>query len=171
MGANAKPEWILKGFTKVRLKPSKPRIVSFVLSLRDLSYWDDSPGMSKWVCATGEFRACVGANARDAVVPGKAACVRFTPQCKKLVEIIAKDEDVDVHFAAAAPASHFGLVLISVLMVLGFSAAAFTRTSYRRRHRANDGFEIVASSTLSVDDLHLCESSPDRRRAEEEGLL
>jgi len=80
--ASSKPEWILKGFTKVLVKPDSPVMVNFTLSMRDLSYWDDSPGQSKWVCARGTFRACLGANARDAILDSKgAACTSFEAKC------------------------------------------------------------------------------------------
>merc|ERR1740138_993149 len=78
---NSKPEWVLKGFTKVLVQPSTPAVVSFDLFQRDMSYWDDAPGQSRWVCASGTFRACIGANARDAISEGKGACTKFTPKC------------------------------------------------------------------------------------------
>ncbi|CAK0796457.1 unnamed protein product, partial [Prorocentrum cordatum] len=168
--ANSKPEWVLKGFTKVALKPNEPRTVSFVVPLRDLSYWDDSPGMSKWVCADGEFRACVGANARDAVAPGSAACVRFTPRCSGAAEIMAKDEELRVGVAEGALASHFGLVLLAALVFGGCSAVALARAGCRRRDHTADGFVMVANPASFADVPHPCGSSPDRR-AEEEGLL
>jgi beta-glucosidase-like glycosyl hydrolase/nicotinamidase-related amidase len=77
----SRPEWVLKGFEKVLVKPGALRTVQFHLSIRDLSYWDDSPGHSHWVCAGGVFRACVGANARDAILPGKGACTTFQATC------------------------------------------------------------------------------------------
>merc|ERR1712087_297694 len=46
---------------------------------RDISYWDDSKGASKWVCAVGTFKACVGANANDAAKEG--ACTEFESEC------------------------------------------------------------------------------------------
>jgi hypothetical protein len=173
--ANSKPEWVLKGFTKVTLKPHEPRTVSFVVPLRDLSYWDDSPGMSKWVCADGEFKACVGANARDALAPGSGACVRFAPRCGGVADVIAEDERAHVGIAEdrrtkGASASRFGLVLLSALVVGGCSALALARTGCRRRDHTADGFEIVANPASPADVLHRCGSSPDRR-AEEEGLL
>ena len=80
--AAAKPEWRLRGFQKLVLESSKPQRASFSLSLRDLSYWDDSPGKSEWVCAAGKFRACIGANARDAIAAEQGgACTTFTAPC------------------------------------------------------------------------------------------
>eukprot|EP00443_Scrippsiella_acuminata_P001522 CAMPEP_0115340688 /NCGR_PEP_ID=MMETSP0270-20121206/91277_1 /TAXON_ID=71861 /ORGANISM="Scrippsiella trochoidea, Strain CCMP3099" /LENGTH=990 /DNA_ID=CAMNT_0002762153 /DNA_START=9 /DNA_END=2978 /DNA_ORIENTATION=+ len=78
--AASKPEWVLKGFTKVLVEPGKPATAGFSLSVRDVSYWDDGPGQSKWVCAQGTFKACVGANARDAILD-EAACTTFAPRC------------------------------------------------------------------------------------------
>jgi len=78
---SSKPEWVLKGFAKVLVPPGTPAIVSFALVQRDLSYWNDAPGQSQWVCAQGIFRVCVGANARDAIKKGKGACTQFTPKC------------------------------------------------------------------------------------------
>lgn len=75
--AESKPEWVLKGFTKVLVTPNSPVITHFALSHRELSYWDDSKGRSLWVCAAGKFRACVGANSRDAVLPGEGSCASF----------------------------------------------------------------------------------------------
>jgi len=49
--AASKPEWVLKGFQKKTVQPNLPTVVTFSLSLRDLSYWDDAPGASHWVCA------------------------------------------------------------------------------------------------------------------------
>jgi len=74
----SKPQWVLKGFQKVLLKPNAPLEVSFELTQRDLSYWDDSPGRSEWVMATGLFEACIGANFRDAIEPGRGSCIEFT---------------------------------------------------------------------------------------------
>merc|ERR1712078_383867 len=99
--------------------------------------------MSKWICATGEFRACVGANAHNVAVPDYAACVVFTPPCKQLADVIAKNQDDGVSFTDGARAFHTSRVLISALMFVGSSAAALAWTSYRRRHRVSDGFELV----------------------------
>jgi len=77
----SKPEWVLKGFAKWAIKPDTPEIATFALAERDLSYWDDSPGMSKWVCAKGTFRVCIGSNARDAIIEGKGACTSFVSTC------------------------------------------------------------------------------------------
>jgi len=76
--AESKPEWVLKGFEKVLVKPGVPAAIKFMLNERDMSYWDE--GSSSWVCAKGDFKACVGANARDAVQDG-AACATFTMSC------------------------------------------------------------------------------------------
>jgi len=79
----SKPQWVLKGFRKVSVGPSAPAEVEFALAPRDLSYWDDGPKMSKWVCPAGEFTACVGANARDAVRSGQGACATFASPCAR----------------------------------------------------------------------------------------
>eukprot|EP00928_Gymnodinium_smaydae_P014372 TRINITY_DN1524_c0_g1_i2.p1 TRINITY_DN1524_c0_g1~~TRINITY_DN1524_c0_g1_i2.p1 ORF type:complete len:892 (-),score=131.80 TRINITY_DN1524_c0_g1_i2:200-2824(-) len=76
--AASKPEWVLKGFQKVLLHPSESKEISFSLTERDLSYWDDRSGMSKWVRAAGTFRVCVGPNARDAISKEVGACASFS---------------------------------------------------------------------------------------------
>jgi len=78
--AAIRPAWVLKGFQKTLVHPNKPATATFPLFWRDLSYWDDAPGQSKWVCASGQFRACVGANSRDAV-GAEGACTTFTASC------------------------------------------------------------------------------------------
>jgi hypothetical protein len=78
--AASRPEWVLKGFEKVLVRPGAIATASFHMTIRDLSWWDDSPGQSRWVCATGSFRACVGANAVDAISK-KGACTAFTVMC------------------------------------------------------------------------------------------
>jgi len=85
---NSKPEWQLKGFQKVLVAPSSPVEVTFALTKRDLSYWDDAPGMSKWVCAAGEFTACIGANAQDAIKSGKGTCSTFSSPCGQESSVI-----------------------------------------------------------------------------------
>ena len=81
----ARPEWQLKGFRKVAaLAPGAPQRASFVLGPRELSYWDDAPGASQWICAKGTFRACIGPNAIDAVAQGAdagGACTTFESPC------------------------------------------------------------------------------------------
>jgi len=79
--ASIRPEWVLKGFTKVAVVPGSSVTVSFPLVQRDVSYWDDAPGRSTWVCVRGIFRVCIGANARDAIRQGKGSCTTFTPPC------------------------------------------------------------------------------------------
>jgi len=78
--AEYKPEWSLKGFHKIRVSPGVVAEASFDLTKRDFSYWDETPGQSKWVCASGSFVACVGSNSRDAV-NGQGACVTFASPC------------------------------------------------------------------------------------------
>lgn len=79
--AASKPEWVLKGYTKKTVKPNEKVAVTFPLTVRDLSYWDDAPGASHWVCAKGEFRVCIGANARDAIDVATGACTSFMYSC------------------------------------------------------------------------------------------
>jgi len=98
--AESKPEWVLKGFKKLPVPAGSSVDATFVLSERDLSYWDDAPGMSMWVCATGTFTACVGANARDAVLPDQGACVNFDSPCGA---IVSADTDETI-FKAEMPA-------------------------------------------------------------------
>jgi len=136
--AESKPEWVLKGFAKKRIEPNSPVEASFDLSQRDLSYWDDAPGKSMWVCAKGTFRACVGSNARDAVLEGKGSCTTFEAPCAtgNHVLVVKKDDSAVPRqrlpsmaawpvFAAAAVAS--------LLAVAGLGAAL------RRRQRQVGG--------------------------------
>jgi beta-glucosidase len=133
--AESKPEWVLKGFSKVALKPGEAESISFVLPNRELSYWDDSPGASKWVCAEGTFKACVGANARDAVLPGKGACTTFQPRCVgtgskeaglNLLSISRKDDETGARLVGAGPVFQespaiWAAALLSVLAVLALA--------------------------------------------------
>mmetsp|Transcript_62869 Transcript_62869/g.205228 ORF Transcript_62869/g.205228 Transcript_62869/m.205228 type:complete len:1029 (+) Transcript_62869:94-3180(+) len=91
--ASSKPEWILKGFEKRLLKPSTPTEVMFTLTQRDLSYWDDAPGKSLWVCAPGTFKVCVGSNSRDAILPDKGACTTFPSPCIEDPLVVKKDDE------------------------------------------------------------------------------
>jgi len=87
--ANSKPEWVLKGFQKRRVEPHKPLPLVFTLWERDLSYWDDAPGRSLWVCATGSFRVCVGANAVDAIKdPSSDSCTTFASPCSEETSMV-----------------------------------------------------------------------------------
>jgi beta-glucosidase len=79
---NSKPEWVLKGFKKVLVTPGVTETVHFTLTKQDLSYWNDGPGQSQWVCPPGKFRVCVGANARDAIRPDLGSCTTFDMTCE-----------------------------------------------------------------------------------------
>jgi len=94
--ANSKPEWVLKGFEKVSVSAGVAVDVEFPLTIRDLSYWDDAPGKSMWICATGEFTACVGANARDAILPDQGSCVTFQSPCTAESPAAGSPEGPDV---------------------------------------------------------------------------
>ena len=77
----ANPEWRLAGFSKKTLKPGETQMVAFELGTQQLSFWDDAPGASKWACAPGMYKACVGANSRDAIDATKGACTSFKLTC------------------------------------------------------------------------------------------
>merc|ERR1712060_865686 len=116
--ANSKPEWVLKGFAKKLVRPNEPVTASFDLTERDLSYWDDAPGKSLWVCARGEFRVCVGANARDAVDPKKGSCTSFVSPCSPEPLLVAMKSDATV--PVRPPAAR----LAPVVSVLGLVSLA-----------------------------------------------
>lgn len=147
--ANSKPKWVLKGFTKVLVEPNSPTKVTFRLTTRDLSYWDDSTGKSHWVCAEGTFTACVGADANAATqgVTAKAeSCTSFDNPCSgeakqssalPLDAIVGK-EDVRVGVVAALPgkatlASNFTSTSLAAAFALLASLAA-VRVFLRRRN-------------------------------------
>merc|ERR1712203_266508 len=118
--ANSKPEWVLKGFAKKFVRPNETVTASFHLTERDLSYWDDAPGKSLWVCASGEFRVCVGANARDAVNPHKGSCTSFMSPCSPEPLLVAMKSDATVQ--VKTPAARLSLIvfvagLVSIAMV------------------------------------------------------
>lgn len=130
--ANAKPEWVLKGFTKTFVKPKEAAKVSLSLTERDLSYFDDAPGKSYWICAKGTFRVCVGANARDAVNPKKGSCTTFVSNCLAEADkmLVAKKNDavVPVQIEAARIQTPTLVVMIAAVAILiGASVIALQR--------------------------------------------
>ncbi len=58
-----RPDKELKGFAKVALEPGQTETVSFVLTPRDLSYYD--PKRRGWIAEAGEFAVLAGSSARD----------------------------------------------------------------------------------------------------------
>jgi hypothetical protein len=78
--AASRPEWVLKGFQKVLVRPGALATATFDIAVRDLSWWNDAPGQSRWVCPSGTFTACVAANAQEAM-SGKGACTSFNAMC------------------------------------------------------------------------------------------
>jgi len=126
--ANSKPEWQLKGFQKVSITSGASVDVSFSLSVRDMSYWDDAPGMSKWVCASSQFTACVGANARDAIVPEQGSCATFASPCSAgadPADIVVKAAIFDAdagqftHAQAHSPASTVFMFSLAISLLTG----------------------------------------------------
>merc|ERR1711972_76601 len=116
--ANSKPEWVLKGFSKQLVRPNETATASFHLTERDLSYWDDAPGRSLWVCARGEFRVCVGANARDAIDPRKGSCTSFLSPCSPEPLLVTMKSDATTQ--VRTPTSHYAPV-VSVLGLVSFA--------------------------------------------------
>jgi beta-glucosidase len=53
----------LKGFQKVKLAPGERKIVKWLLSARDLAYYDTHD--QDWVTTPGEFRLFVGSSSVD----------------------------------------------------------------------------------------------------------
>mmetsp|Transcript_176658 Transcript_176658/g.566466 ORF Transcript_176658/g.566466 Transcript_176658/m.566466 type:complete len:360 (+) Transcript_176658:711-1790(+) len=156
--ANSKPEWILKGFAKTLLEPSVPAEMSFLLTQRDLSYWDDAPGKSLWVCASGEFRVCVGSNSRDAILPNKGACTTFTSPCAVSIEVVKKkllkrnDNSVP---SQAAPVQVSPAVLLACAVACGALAAAALGVVRRGQSQGWGGggrLQLVPSGELDTVD-------------------
>jgi len=164
--AASKPKWVLKGFTKVLVKPNSPVVVNFKLSQRDLSYWDDSPGRSYWICAVGTFKACVGANPLEAAEGRSGACTTFTPACTSgrdsalpikavyslVTEEIPRKEEIlsdsnGVVAVAAAP-PQYGHFLAALSAALGLAAVAMlavglVRLKKQAPHRSYDTLEAL----------------------------
>jgi len=53
----------LKGFKKVELEPGKSTTIEFVLTSRDLSFWN--PNTKQWTAEKGSFNILIGASSRD----------------------------------------------------------------------------------------------------------
>mmetsp|Transcript_75110 Transcript_75110/g.189933 ORF Transcript_75110/g.189933 Transcript_75110/m.189933 type:complete len:915 (+) Transcript_75110:64-2808(+) len=144
----SKPEWVLKGFEKVRIEPDSPVEASFTLSPRDLSYWDDAPGKSLWVCAKGTFRACVGSNSRDAVVEGKGTCATFEAPCAADNHIlVVKKDDSMVPSQQASPwpsaASIVAAAAASLVTVIAVVAGLRRRQQGPRTHVGSDTLQLL----------------------------
>jgi len=58
-----RPPKELKGFKKVHLKPGEKETVTFSLSKRDLSFWDERT--NSWTMEKGQFEVLVGSSSRD----------------------------------------------------------------------------------------------------------
>ncbi|HEY7047815.1 MAG TPA: glycoside hydrolase family 3 C-terminal domain-containing protein [Jatrophihabitantaceae bacterium] len=58
----------LKGYQKVTLRPGETRSVSFDLTPRDLSYWDEHA--HGWVMAGGQYQVSVGTSSADIAASG-----------------------------------------------------------------------------------------------------
>ena len=57
-GTHGRPAKELKGFAKVSLQPGETKTVSFPITARDLSYWDESLG--DWYAPSGRYAILVG---------------------------------------------------------------------------------------------------------------
>ncbi|MBC7773793.1 MAG: beta-glucosidase BglX [Phycisphaerae bacterium] len=68
----ARPVKELKGFEKIKLAAGESRVVTFRLSEKDLSYWNNE---LKWKADPGKFKVFVGGNSRD-VKEGEFELVR-----------------------------------------------------------------------------------------------
>merc|ERR1711972_725877 len=144
--ANSKPEWVLKGFSKKLVRPNEAVTASFNLTERDLSYWDDAPGKSLWVCAQGEFRVCVGANSRDAVDPRKGSCTSFLSTCSPEPLLVAMKNDATAR--VKTPASDIAPV-VSVIGLVSFAmvAAGVSLLGQCLRRRANERTRTAGESS------------------------
>ena len=58
----ARPVMELKGFDKIKLNAGESRVVTFRLTEKDLSYWNND---LKWKADPGKFKVFVGGNSRD----------------------------------------------------------------------------------------------------------
>merc|ERR1711972_390543 len=141
--SNSKPEWVLKGFSKVLVRPNEAVTASFQLTERDLSFWDDAPGRSLWVCATGEFRVCVGANSRDAVNPQKGSCTSFVSPCSHEPQLLVMKNDVNMQ--VKAPAARLSLLLsVAGLVSVSMVVAGFSMLGRWLRRRAQQPIDRSA---------------------------
>jgi len=68
----ARPVKELKGFEKIKLNAGESRVVTFRLTEKDLSYWNNE---LKWKADPGKFKVFVGGNSRD-VKEGEFELVR-----------------------------------------------------------------------------------------------
>ena len=57
------PPKLLRGFEKVYLQAGEKKIVDFVFTKNDLSFWDEES--EEWKLGQGEFMVYVGASSRD----------------------------------------------------------------------------------------------------------
>jgi len=148
--AESKPKWVLKGFTKVLLEPGVSTKVSFRLSRRDLSYWDDSSSKSQWVCAKGTFKACVGANVIEATSEGAKGCTTFENECSNAggnssalpLEAIIEVQEVNALRQFGPGASSQPSIGMLAGMLALFASVAVGRAvelRWRRSHR-NSGY-------------------------------
>ena len=62
VGSVTRPVKELKGFQKISLKAGETQTVNFVLSIKDLSFYNSD---LKFVAEPGEFHVFVGGNSRD----------------------------------------------------------------------------------------------------------
>merc|ERR1712203_614135 len=158
--ANSKPEWVLKGFSKLLVRPHEAVTASFDLTERDLSYWDDAPGKSLWVCARGEFRVCVGANARDAVDPRKGSCTSFVSPCSPEPLLVTMKNE------ATAPVKTPATRLAPAVSVLGLVSFAMVaagvsllgqclrrRMSERTKRAGGPSRQLLRLSDCEVDGI------------------
>ncbi|KIW87831.1 uncharacterized protein Z519_11415 [Cladophialophora bantiana CBS 173.52] len=60
---------VLRGFDKIWLEPSESRTASFLLTRRDLSYWNVK--MQEWMIPIGTFEVAVGFSSRDLWLKGQ----------------------------------------------------------------------------------------------------
>ncbi|WP_343706367.1 glycoside hydrolase family 3 C-terminal domain-containing protein [Flavobacterium sp.] len=58
-----RPTKELKGFEKISLEPGEEKTVRFILTKKDLSYYDDTK--KEWIAEPGKFRIMIGASATD----------------------------------------------------------------------------------------------------------
>ena len=58
-----RPNKELKAFSKVSLDPKETTVVSFELTERDLSYWEEES--QSWKIESGEYQIFVGSSSRD----------------------------------------------------------------------------------------------------------
>lgn len=109
-----------------------------------------STGSSSWVCAKGDFKACVGANARDAVQDG-AACATFTMSCAEDAALAAMSKVVTGSLATLPFPTCFRVASLgaSPVQFVQFSLCGFQQGGCEQESR-RQGFPLMCFCGLEA---------------------